>query len=124
MKLYINKVAVFSRPLTLFVAENNVDAQIIDVDVFAGECQQEAFAKLNRSKQIPVLEDDGFFLTECSAILKYLADKVNSPAYPKDLKKRARVNEAMDWVNTTHFIEIHQFHQVRIKTFTWLTCVQ
>lgn len=105
MKLYIHKVAVFSRPLTLFVAENNVDAQIIDVDVFAGECQQEAFAKLNRSKQIPVMEDDGFLLTECSAILKYLADKVNSPAYPKDLKKRARVNEAMDWVNTGFYRE-------------------
>ena len=51
------------------------------------------------------MEDDGFLLTECSAILKYLADKVNSPAYPKDLKKRARVNEAMDWVNTGFYRE-------------------
>jgi glutathione S-transferase len=111
MKLYIHKVAVFSRPLTLFIAQNHVDAQIIDVDVFAGECQQEAFAKLNRSKQIPVLEDDGFYLTECSAILKYLADKHNSPTYPKDLKKRARVNEAMDWVNTGFYRE-YGYHLV------------
>lgn len=105
MKLYIHKVAVFSRPITLFAAENKLDAEIIDVEVFAGECQQEAFAKLNRSKQIPVLEDDGFYLTECSAILKYLADKINSLAYPKDLKKRARVNEAMDWLNTGFYRE-------------------
>jgi glutathione S-transferase len=47
-----------------------------------------------------VLEDDGFYLTECSAILKYLADKVSSPAYPEDLEKRAHVDEVMDWVNT------------------------
>ena len=39
-------------------------------------------------------------MTESSAILKYLADKVGSPLYPKDLQSRARVNERMDWVNT------------------------
>ena len=105
MKLYIHKVAVFSRPITLFVAENHIDAELVDVEVFAGECKQEAFAKLNRSKQIPVLEDDGFYLTECSAILKYLADKIGSPAYPKDLRKRARVNEAMDWLQTGFYRE-------------------
>ena len=40
---------------------------------------------------MPVLVDDGFRLTESSAILKYLADRCDSPAYPKDLKERARV---------------------------------
>ena len=49
---------------------------------------------------MPVLQDGDFVLTESSAILKYLADKVDSPAYPKDLKKRAHVNEVMDWINT------------------------
>jgi glutathione S-transferase len=54
---------------------------------------------------VPVLEDEGFRLTESSAILKYLADKVNSPAYPKDLKQRAKVNEMMDWLNTQFYRE-------------------
>ena len=45
-------------------------------------------------------------LTENSAILKYLADKIDSPAYPKDLQKRARVNERMDWVNTQLCIDL------------------
>jgi len=47
-----------------------------------------------------VLEDGAFRLTESSAILKYLAEKSGSPAYPKDLQQRARVNERMDWINT------------------------
>ena len=47
-----------------------------------------------------MLEDGDFRLTESSAILKYLADKYDLPAYPKDLKKRAKVNEVMDWLNT------------------------
>jgi glutathione S-transferase len=47
-----------------------------------------------------MLEDGDFRLTESSAILKYLAELVGSAAYPKDLRKRARVNETMDWLNT------------------------
>lgn len=46
-----------------------------------------------------MLEDGDFRLTESSAIPKYLADKAGSPAYPQDLKARARVNEMMDWFN-------------------------
>ena len=49
---------------------------------------------------MPTLEDGDFVLTENSAILKYLAEKTGSPAYPKDLKQRARVNERMDWTST------------------------
>ena len=33
-----------------------------------------------------MIEDGDLRLTESSAILKYLADKIGSPAYPKDLK--------------------------------------
>ena len=44
-----------------------------------------------------------FRLTESSAILKYLADKYDLPSYPKDLKKRAKVNEVMDWLNTQFY---------------------
>jgi hypothetical protein len=50
-----------------------------------------------------MLEDGDFRLTESSAILKYLADKHDLPSYPKDSKKRAQVNEVMDWLNTQFF---------------------
>jgi glutathione S-transferase len=65
-----------------------------------GEHMQEAYGAINPSRLVPVLKDGDFRLTESSAILKYLADKIDSPAYPKDLQKRARVNEIMDWLNT------------------------
>ena len=50
-----------------------------------------------------MLEDGDLRLTESSAILKYLADKIGSPAYPKDLKQRAKVNEVMDWINSNFY---------------------
>jgi glutathione S-transferase len=59
-----------------------------------------SYAAKNPNKLVPLLEDGDFRLTESSSILKYLAEKSNSPAYPKDLKARAKVNEMMDWVNT------------------------
>ena len=75
MKLYANPVAAFSRPIVLFLERGEIPVDIVNVDVFGGECKGEEFARRNPSKQIPVLEDDGLVLTECSAILKYLADK-------------------------------------------------
>jgi glutathione S-transferase len=39
-------------------------------------------------------------MAESSAILKYLASRFDCPEYPKDLRERAKVDEAMDWFNT------------------------
>lgn len=100
MKIYYHPASTTSRPLILFVAENGIKAELQLVDLFTGEHCKQPFEAINPNHLVPVLEDDGFRLTESSAILKYLADKINSPAYPKDLRQRARVNERMDWINT------------------------
>lgn len=106
MKLYFHPVSTASRPVVLFCAEHNVSYEPVVVDLMTGEHMKEPFKTLNASAMVPTLEDDGFVLTESSAILKYLADKVNAPTYPKDLKARARVNERMDWFNANFYREI------------------
>jgi glutathione S-transferase len=100
MKLYMHPASTTCRPIMMFIADNKmkVDQQV--VDIMTGEQYQPAFAGINPSCAVPVLEDGSFRMTESSAILKYLADKIDSPTYPKDLQKRARVNEMMDWLNT------------------------
>lgn len=100
MKLYYHPASTTSRPVMLFAAEQRIPLEMQVVDLFTGEHYQPAFEAINPNHLVPVLDDDGFRLTESSAILKYLADKVGSPLYPKDLRARARVNERMDWVNT------------------------
>jgi len=100
MKLYMHPVSTASRPVRLLIAEHNIKCDEQLVDILKGEHFQEPFGALNPSRLVPVLEDDDLVLTEGSAILKYLADKYDLPVYPKDLKKRAKVNEMMDWLNT------------------------
>jgi len=100
MKVYYHPASTTSRPLMLFAAENGMKIDFQVVDLFTGEHYKPRFEGINPNRQVPVLEDGDFRLTESSAILKYLADSINSPLYPKDLKQRARVNERMDWINT------------------------
>lgn len=100
MKLYHHPVSTTSRPIVLFAAESGIPLDYQIVDLFTGEQYKPEYSAINPSHQVPVLEDGDFRLTECSAILKYVADKNDSPAYPKDPRSRARVNERMDWFNT------------------------
>jgi len=103
MKLYMHPVSMTSRPVRLFIAENGIKVDEQLVDLMTGEHFKEPFTAINPNRLVPVLEDGDLRLTESSAILKYLADKINSPAYPKDLKQRAKVNEIMDWFNTNFY---------------------
>lgn len=100
MKIYYHPASTTSRPLMLFVAESGINVEFQVIDLFTGEHYKPPYEAINPNHLVPVLEDGDFRLTESSAILKYLADKINSPAYPKDLRQRARVNERMDWINT------------------------
>lgn len=100
MKLYTFPGSPVCRPIAMFVADHGLKVEEQIIDLMAGEQYQPAFAAINPNNAVPVLDDGSFRLTESSAILKYLADVADSPTYPKPFQARARVNAAMDWVNT------------------------
>jgi glutathione S-transferase len=101
MKLYYHPVSTTSRPVALFAADHQIELDYQLVDLLQGEHVQPAFTAINANQAVPMLEDGEFRLTESSAILKYLADCVGSQTYPFDLRQRARINERMDWINTS-----------------------
>jgi glutathione S-transferase len=103
MKLYMHPISTTSRPIRLFVAEHRIPVEEEVVDIMTGAQYNPPYSAVNPNCLVPMLEDGDLRLTESSAILKYLADKVGSPAYPKDLKQRAKVNEVMDWINTNFY---------------------
>ena len=100
MKLHYHPASTTCRPVMLMVAEEGIPLEFSSIDVFAGEQFSERFLAINPNGEIPALEDGPFRLTECSAILKYLAERAGSAAYPAELRARARVNALMDWFNT------------------------
>ncbi len=87
----------------MFIADEGLDVEQQIVDILAEEQYGEAFTRINPNNFVPVLEDDDFRLIESSAILKYLAEKSGSAAYPANLQAKARVNETMDWFNTNFY---------------------
>ena len=100
MKLYMHPASTASRPVRLLIAEKKLPVEEHVVDILSGEHYKDEYTALNPSRQVPFLEDGDFRMTESSAILKYLGSKFELPEYPTDLKKRARVDEVMDWFNT------------------------
>jgi len=100
MKIYCHPASTTSRAVMLFAAESRIPYEPVLVDLFIGEHLADPYAAINPNRQVPVLEDGAFRLTECSAILKYLAESTGSPSYPADVRQRARINERMDWFNT------------------------
>jgi len=106
MKLYYHPVSTTSRPIMLLAADESIPLDYELVDLMTGGHLQPPFSAINPCQQVPVLEDGDFRLTESSAILKFLADKAGSAAYPADLRERARINERMDWFNTGFYREL------------------
>jgi glutathione S-transferase len=100
MKLYMHPISTTSRAVMLMLHDQAIPCEFQVVDLMTQEQKGEPYASINPAGQVPVLVDGDFKLTESSAILKYIADKFDSPVYPKELKARAKVNEMMDWFNT------------------------
>jgi glutathione S-transferase len=103
MKLYMHPVSTTSRPVVQFIAENNLDVEQQVIDILKGEQYGEAYSKINPNHMVPLLDDDGFRLSESATILRYLAEKNGAPAYPRDLKQRARIDETIDWFNSNFY---------------------
>jgi len=75
MKLY-NSIGPNPHVVRMFMAELNLDLEIIEIDLMAGENRQQEHLIRNPSGQSPTLElDDGSFLSEITAICEYLDDK-------------------------------------------------
>lgn len=100
MRLFYDPVSTTSRAVTLFASEAQIDLELVYVGLAQGEHHSATFTALNPNRQVPVLDDNGFILTESAAILRYLADQVASPAYPSDRQARAIIDARLDWVNT------------------------
>ncbi|KAH8390750.1 hypothetical protein KR215_001675 [Drosophila sulfurigaster] len=81
--------------LTLRALE--LEFEYIEVNLAAGEQNNEEFLKKNPQHTVPLLDDDGTLIWDSHAICSYLVDKFaqSDELYPKDLVKRAHVQQRL-----------------------------
>lgn len=60
-----------------------------------------AFLALNPNAMVPVIQDGDFVLWESNSIIRYLCAQYDGqPLYPAEPKRRARIDQWMDWQAT------------------------
>ncbi|KAE9004629.1 hypothetical protein PR003_g16646 [Phytophthora rubi] len=116
-ELYASPISQPSRAVFWLCKANNHPIEYKYTDSGKGETRTETFLQLSPIGKIPVLKDGEFVLTECHAIMLYLADKHGWESWcPKDLKIRARIHEYTNWhhLNTRRSSEIF-FNQLMVN---------
>jgi glutathione S-transferase len=76
MKLYHFPLSGHAHRARLFLSLVGADAEVVDLDLAAGEHKQPDYLKLNRFGQVPVLVDGETVIADSNAILVYVAKKL------------------------------------------------
>ncbi len=97
-KLYFHPMSTNARRATLAAKHIGAAVELVLVDLAKGEQRAPEYVLKNPNAKVPLLDDDGFMLNECYAIMAYLCDKHGaSTLYPTALKARADVNRWLFW---------------------------
>nr|AQS22579.1 glutathione s-transferase theta-1-like protein [Pseudodiaptomus poplesia] len=114
MRLFGNRVSHPVRACILLARKVGQPLEEVNVDILKGE---QFKIKDLPFRKIPVLKHGDLTLAESTAILRYIADSSPSGGdwYPKDLKKRAKVDEFLDHWHSTFNPTI--FNLMRNKLF-------
>lgn len=92
MKLYHHPLSGHCHRASLFLSLLGLSHDLVEVDLKAGEHKRPDFLDMNPFGQVPVLEDDGVFISDSNAILVYLAKKAGRVEWlPEDALGAAAV---------------------------------
>ena len=78
IKLYRHALSGHSHRAQLLLSLLGLNAELVDVDLAAGEHKQAEFLARNRFGQVPVLEDGDTVIADSNAILVYLAERYDA----------------------------------------------
>jgi glutathione S-transferase len=96
--LYDMKESPHARKVRLLAAELGIPLQKIECDPRKGETRSPDYLGKNPNGRVPTIEEDGFYLWESPAILKYLAAKrPERELAGGDAKQAALIDQWLFW---------------------------
>jgi len=100
MKLYGSYTSPYVRHCRIVILELNIDCEFVETD-------QAGSAARSPTQRVPFLEDGNIFLSDSSAIIKYLREKNGQSFCPTaiDLNNFCLVNTAIDSLANLFFIK-------------------
>ena len=98
MRLFHHPMSSNARRAVMTALHLGRKVDLVFVDLGKGEQRTPEFLARNPNGRVPVLDDDGFVLTESHAIMQYLAETTpGQTLYPEAPRARADVNRWMFW---------------------------
>lgn len=98
LKLYSSLLSANGRKVQAICDALNIDATVIETNVYDGEGRNPEYLKKNPLGQIPTLVDDKITLIESNAIAIYLSERYgNMSLYGSSPLQRAEINKWLFW---------------------------
>ena len=97
MKIYGHFVSPPANQVRLTASALGIDHEYVHVDLQNQQHKSPEYLKINPYGKVPAMDDDGFTLSESGAICRYMACKQDCEMYPNDIRKRAEVDQWMDY---------------------------
>jgi glutathione S-transferase len=106
IRVHSTKASINGYKVRLLLAILDLDYELVELDMYAGEHKREPFLTLNPFGQMPALTDGGYTIADSHACLVYLARKYDQSGrwLPADAEGEAKVAE---WLSKSAN-EVHQ----------------
>ncbi|MEO0407283.1 MAG: glutathione S-transferase family protein [Cyanobacteria bacterium P01_A01_bin.135] len=98
--LYGTPISTYVRTVRLLMAEAGMDHNVVDIGIFNGDNQTDAYLQKQPFGKIPVVEIDGTQIYETSAITRYLNGLAGDKFTPSDLLAQARMQQIISIIDS------------------------
>lgn len=103
LKIFGSDLSTPSNKVRFVANDLKLEYEYILVHLQKKEQRDPAFLKMSPAGKVPAIDDNGFYLSESNAIIKYLARREASSLYPGELRLMAVVDQWIDFIS----IHIH-----------------
>ena len=103
LKLYVDAryASPYAMSAYITLREKGIEFETVLVDLDWSENRSDDYTRVSLTQRVPTLIDDGFALSESSAITEYLEELYPQvPVYPREAQQRARVRQVQAWLRS------------------------